>query len=83
VKEVILKLENILRTLEPKGGSELSDWITDLQRKNRIPRPVGDMMHTMRKIRNNVFHSNYTFNKHDRTVLESSWLSVKEWWEQR
>ena len=83
VKEVILKLEDILQTLEPKRGRELSDWISDLQRKNLIPRPVADMMHTIRKIRNSVFHSNHSFNKHDRMVLESAWLSVKEWWEQR
>jgi hypothetical protein len=83
VKEVILKLEDILQTLEPKGGRELSEWIGDLHRKNLILRPVADMMHTIRKIRNNVFHSNYTFSKHDRAVFESAWMSVKEWWDQR
>lgn len=83
VKDVVLKLEGILQNLEPKAGRELSEWISDVQRKNLVPRPIADMMHTIRKIRNSVVHSNYSFGKHERAVLDSAWLTVKEWWEQR
>jgi Domain of unknown function (DUF4145) len=83
VKEVVLKLEDILDKLEPKLDRNLYQWITDLQAKGVIPRPVADMMHTIRTLRNNVAHSNHLFNKHDRTVLESAWLSVQEWCAQK
>jgi hypothetical protein len=83
VKNIILKLEQILASFEPKSERSLYQWINDLQAKGVIPRPVADMMHTIRTLRNNVAHSNHLFNTHDRTVLQSAWLSVQKWWAQK
>ena len=83
VKNVMIELEQILAKFEPKSERSLYQWITELQAKGVIPRPVADMMHTIRTLRNNVAHSNHLFNKHDRTVLESAWLSVQEWCAQK
>ena len=80
---LLKSVQGILEKLESRDDRGVANWINDLERKNRIPKPVGMRMHGIRITRNMVIHEEYVLSPAERRALDADWAAIKEWWKDR
>ena len=87
LKEIKAEMDQIRRgmmdTLEKlerrKPNEDLAGYITDLEKKGRLPKHIFSMMHTLRIQRNLVLYENHVPDLHEWSVIENAWAAVREW----
>ena len=77
---LLKSVQGILETIESRDDRGVASWITDLERENRIPKPVGMRMHGIRITRNMVIHEDYVLSPAERRALDADWAAINEWW---
>jgi hypothetical protein len=77
---LLKSVQGILEKIESRDDRGVANWINDLERKNRIPKPVGMRMHGIRITRNMVIHEEYVISPAERRALDADWAAIKEWW---
>lgn len=82
VLDLLKSVEGILEKLEPRGfKQDVANWITNLEKTNRIPRLVSSWMHGIRLARNEVIHkTERVLCPIERRALYADWAAIEEWW---